>query len=99
MGCTGTATGVRDHHQENFGAEVVCAECSQHVAGHSHLVAHGHGVEECVLCQFLTMVGTAVIAGFVIVLAATMGEVIYTTHPSLRTLSIGRHAPRAPPFM
>ena len=44
------------HHHEHGGqAEVVCADCANHVQHHSHLSDTGHMHDTCVLCQTLVM--------------------------------------------
>jgi len=46
---------VHIHHPGDHQHQLACSECVQHMVNHSHLTQHGHDIDDCVLCQLLSL--------------------------------------------
>jgi hypothetical protein len=86
-------------HQPAVDESASCVECAHHVNHPGHFTSAIEHLDDCVLCQFLSLVYTpaAVVQAVTFVALTTMVSIAGT---QMVASEVGhRKSPRAPPFM
>ena len=96
--CTGLVLLSLVHvHEQGMVEEATCADCAHHVH-HSHLASADFCVDNCVLCQMLSLPFVAAIL-LSVVLFSAIGTPLYTRERALIANGFtGNRSSRAPPF-
>jgi hypothetical protein len=86
-------------HQPAVDETASCVECAQHVNHPGHFTSAVEHLDDCVLCQFLSLAYTpaAVIQAVTFVALTTMVSIAGTQ--MVASEAGHRQSPRAPPFM
>ena len=87
------------HHQMVTGAAVECVDCSHHVHHGGHLSAGGTSIDDCLLCQFLTLNYIAAAAVALAPAASNVSAMIRRQANALRNRIGGSRDSRAPPCL
>ena len=84
-------------HEQGMAAGADCVDCAHHVH-HSHLASADFCVDNCVLCQMLSLPFVAAIL-LSVVLFSAIGTPLYTRERALIANGFtGNRSSRAPPF-
>jgi len=86
-------------HEMSALASAECVECAHHVSHAGHLSTASHGIDSCVLCQFigLPMIVCAAVTLVLLVRAAKVVQPVRVSRVCRRSVAV--LSLRAPPFL
>ncbi|MBP5798390.1 MAG: hypothetical protein J6W43_00580 [Prevotella sp.] len=87
------------HHEEMTGAAIDCADCTHHVHHSGHLTVDTNHMDDCVLCQFISLVYTAAAILLVAILFSPTIQVIPSNVNFISRKIDQYKSTRAPPFI
>ena len=86
-------------HEVTANAAIDCADCTHHVHHSGHLTADASHMDDCVLCQFLSLVYTPAVSLLVVI---PFCLTILSTPSNVNMVSCEagqKNSTRAPPFI
>ena len=86
------------HHHETEASSALCEECVHHQPHGGHLQASPTGVDNCVLCQFLSLSYVASLAVGLVVIVSFLSAALPCQQAFCQQQYAAQRIPRAPPF-
>ena len=86
------------HRHEAEASSALCEECVHHLPHGGHLQASPTGVDNCVLCQFLSLSYVASLAVGLVVIVSFLSAALPCQQVFCQQQYAAQRIPRAPPF-